>query len=51
MRTIYIQRDTEDPEEDMNVIRAEVDVFIDGRRATGSNGGLRTLAGMFEAEI
>jgi 2-haloalkanoic acid dehalogenase type II len=30
MQTVYIQRPTEDPTEDMNRIRAEVDVFVDG---------------------
>ncbi|CCM03535.1 uncharacterized protein FIBRA_05669 [Fibroporia radiculosa] len=43
MKTVYIQRPTEDPEEDLNAIRANVDVFIDG---TGVEGGLLTLASL-----
>ncbi|WVR04090.1 haloacid dehalogenase, type II [Kwoniella sp. DSM 27419] len=46
MRTIYIQRDTEDPDEDMERIKAEVDLFVDGRTATGSQGGLNHLAAL-----
>ncbi|KAJ9611096.1 hypothetical protein H2200_004279 [Cladophialophora chaetospira] len=38
MRTVYIQRTTEDPQESMDRIRAEVDVFIDGRDATAPDG-------------
>lgn len=30
MRTVYIQRWTEDPKEDMSLVRQENDVFIDG---------------------
>lgn len=30
MKTIYVQRTTEDPAEDMNQVRDEVDFFIDG---------------------
>ncbi|EGN93722.1 hypothetical protein SERLA73DRAFT_189467 [Serpula lacrymans var. lacrymans S7.3] len=31
MKTAYIHRTTEDPSEDMEVVKSEVDVFIDGR--------------------
>lgn len=48
MRTIYIQRDTEDPDEDMDQIRADVDLFIDGRRAAGVTNGLAALAGLYK---
>ncbi len=30
MSTVYIQRSTEDLHEDMDVVRSEVDIFIDG---------------------
>ncbi|THC96627.1 hypothetical protein EYZ11_003877 [Aspergillus tanneri] len=29
MKTVYIHRDTEHPDEDMGVVRSEVDVFIE----------------------
>ena len=32
MKTIYIQRSTEDPTEDMKQVRDEVDFFIDGTK-------------------
>ena len=32
MKTIYIQRGTEDPTEDMKKVRDEVDYFIDGTK-------------------
>ncbi|KAK8861285.1 haloacid dehalogenase, type II [Kwoniella newhampshirensis] len=44
MRTIYIQRDTEDPDEDMALIQSEVDLFVDGRTSAGIKGGLSQLA-------
>jgi len=44
MRTIYVRRDTEDPDENMEQVRAEVDLFIDGRRSTGASGGLQKVA-------
>lgn len=44
MRTVYIQRDTEDPKEDMELIKTEVDLFIDGRSTAGKEGGLMELA-------
>lgn len=46
MKTVYIQRNTEDPDEDMERIRSEVDVFIDG---TSGKGGLISLAALFGA--
>ncbi|ORY25232.1 HAD-like domain-containing protein [Naematelia encephala] len=44
MRTIYIHRDTEDPEEDFEQLRTDVDLLIDGRAAAGPKGGLIALA-------
>lgn len=41
MRTVYIRRATEDPDEDMDAVRSEVDVFIDG---AGGRGGLLALS-------
>ncbi|KZV87131.1 HAD-like protein [Exidia glandulosa HHB12029] len=38
MKTVYIQRATEDPEEDMAKVRSEVDLFIDGRDGTPTCG-------------
>ena len=32
MKTIYIQRSTEDPTEDVKQVRDEVDFFIDGTK-------------------
>lgn len=37
---LYIQRDTEIPRENMDVIRSDVDLFVDG----GAKGGLSELA-------
>ena len=45
MRTTYIQRTTEDLDEDMDVIRNEVDHFIDGT-VTSPSHGLDALAEM-----
>ncbi len=43
MSTVYIQRPTEDLDEDMAVVRSEVDLFLDGM--TGSpDRGLGDLA-------
>jgi hypothetical protein len=44
MRTIYIERSTEDPSEDMAAVRAEVDWFVDGTDCTTEQGGLITIA-------
>ena len=30
MKTVYVPRETEDTDEEMTVVREEVDVFIDG---------------------
>lgn len=30
MRTVYIRRETEDPQEDMAAVSGEVDYFVDG---------------------
>jgi hypothetical protein len=43
MRTVYIQRTTEDLDEDTDIIRGEVDVFIDGTKGR-KEGGLGDLA-------
>ncbi|WWD16812.1 haloacid dehalogenase, type II [Kwoniella shandongensis] len=51
MRTIYIQRDTEDPDEEMALIRSEVDLFIDGRLWVGTKGGMNELAGILGCEV
>ncbi|KAF8591338.1 haloacid dehalogenase [Ramaria rubella] len=48
MKTIYIQRTTEDPQEDMNIVRAEVDLFIDG---IDEKGGLLKLAAMWDQGV
>jgi hypothetical protein len=32
LNTVYIQRSTEDLDEDMTAVRSEVDLFIDGTR-------------------
>ena len=43
MRTVYIKRSTEDLTEDVNLVRKDVDFFIDG--TTGSTDcGLAELA-------
>jgi hypothetical protein len=41
MKTIYIRRTTEDLDEDMDKVKADVDLFIDGR---DERGGLLELA-------
>ena len=46
MRTAYLQRWTEDPNEDMDIVRAENDIFIDARQATAESGGLFELVNM-----
>lgn len=44
MKTVYIQRTTEDEDEDMEVVKTEVDLFVDGR---GDGAGLMELARMW----
>jgi hypothetical protein len=44
MRTIYIQRDTEDKEEQMDILRSEFDWFVDGTRKLAATGGLSIVA-------
>jgi len=44
MKTIYIQRSTEDPDENMETVRTEVDLFIDGRQ---HDGGLMDLSALY----
>lgn len=46
MRTAYVQRWTEDVNEDMGVVRAENEIFIDARGATEKKGGLLDLVEM-----
>jgi hypothetical protein len=38
MKTIYIHRKTEDPEEDMEKLKREFDWFIDGTKGDGKDG-------------
>lgn len=38
MKTIYIQRQTEDPDEDIDKIKSEMDLFIDGRYGSKESG-------------
>lgn len=40
MRTVYVRRWSEDPLEDMEAVRREVDWSVDGREATREKGGL-----------
>jgi len=46
LRTVYIRRTTEDPEENMEQIEREVDIFIDGR---DPQGGLLRLATLWDS--
>jgi hypothetical protein len=46
MRTVYIQRTTEDPDEDMDKVKADVDLFLDG---ANERGGLVKLAELCDA--
>lgn len=43
MHTVYLQRWTEDPQEDMTAVRAENNIFIDGLQAKSESGGLLEL--------
>jgi hypothetical protein len=45
MKTIYIRRATEDPEEDMEAVKDDVCLFIDG---TIEHGGLLQLASLLD---
>lgn len=47
MKTVYIQRMTEDLHEDIDAVRNEVDFVIDGRSGE-EGGGLRELAGILQ---
>ena len=38
MQTAYIQRATEDPDEDMDAVRGEVDLFVDGTTGDKQHG-------------
>lgn len=40
MRTVYVQRWTEDLQEDMAAVNSQNDWFVDGREATDAEGGL-----------
>lgn len=40
MRTVYLQRWSEDGQEDMAAVKAENDWFVDAREATSETGGL-----------
>ncbi len=46
LRTVYIHRNTEDLGEDMEQVRTEVDMFVDG---TKPGGGLTELAERLES--
>jgi hypothetical protein len=48
MQTVYLQRWTEDLQEDMTRVDAENDMFIDCRQATRESGGLIALADVVE---
>ncbi|GBE84929.1 haloacid dehalogenase [Sparassis crispa] len=48
MKTVYVQRSTEDPNEDMEAIRAEVDLFISG---LDEGEGLLELAALMNFNI
>lgn len=43
MKTVYIQRKTEDPNEDMEIVCQEFDMFIDGT-VVGTDHGFARLA-------
>lgn len=45
MKTVYIQRSTEDPDEDMEQVKNDVDLFIDGRDGAGGLVELAELSG------
>jgi hypothetical protein len=50
MKTVYIQRNTEDLTEDMDQIRTEFDAFVDG--TTGDlNGGIPAVAALLKQGI
>lgn len=49
MKTVYLQRWTEDLHEDMAAVKAENDLFIDSRNATADCGGLLALIEMLQA--
>lgn len=42
---MYIQRSTEDPDEDMEQVKNDVDLFIDGRDGAGGLVELAELSG------
>ncbi|KAF8208306.1 haloacid dehalogenase [Mycena galopus ATCC 62051] len=50
MKTIYIHRNTEDVDEDMDLIRTEFDAFVDGT-AAGSDGGITAVAALLKEGI
>jgi hypothetical protein len=41
---VLVERRTEDPEEDMSAVRADVDWFVDGIDCATDRGGLVTVA-------
>ena len=51
MHTAYIQRWTEDLSEDMQVVKAENDFFVDAREATQNEGGLLEVCQWIEKNI
>lgn len=48
MRTVYLQRWTEDPKENMEVVRAENDWLVDARQATKEAGGMMEVCRFLE---
>lgn len=48
MRTAYLQRWTEDLNEDLEVVRQENEIFIDARRNMAETGGLCELADLLK---
>ncbi|KAF2721934.1 haloacid dehalogenase [Polychaeton citri CBS 116435] len=43
IKTVYLQRWTEDPTEDMPAVNSDVDYFIDGRGAVSERGGMEDV--------
>lgn len=48
MKTVYIKRGTEDKDEDMGLVRKEVDFFLDGTKGS-TECGLAELADILGA--
>ena len=48
MRTVYLQRWSEDPQEDMAAVKGENDWFVDARKADSYGGGLLEVCEILE---